>query len=209
MRTKKNKLTVFFNFLLLFLSFVISLLTGCVNPVDGHPPDKSVPSITVYSPLSNDTVYLGEVPINYKANDDNGLSHFEVYIDDTLANTFEQPQDSSNIKIYLNIGKSRLHKTISYYLAAYDLSGNKTISSHMTNIPVDELKLPPAAPGNLTLNKITDKIFNLVWTDESEDEDHFELWRKEDTSSYKLIRYLPKNSIGLMILYHFQPAILI
>ena len=196
MRIKKNKLTVFFNFLLLFLFFVISLLTGCVNPVDGPPPDKSAPSITVYSPLSNDTVYLGEVPINYQANDDNGLSHFEVYINDTLANTFEQPQDSSNIKIYLNVGKNRLHKTISYYLAAYDLSGNKTISSHMRNILVDELKLPPAAPGNLTLNKITDKIFNLVWTDESEDEEHFELWRKEDTSSFKLIRNLPKNSIS-------------
>ena len=193
---KKNYLNGFINIPPLILYLIISLSTGCVNPVDGPPPDKSAPSITIFSPLSNDTVYIGEVPINYEANDDNGLSHFEVYINDTLANTFELPQDSSNKKIYLNIGKSRLHNTISYYLVAYDLSGNKTISSHMTNILVDELMLPPAAPGNLTLNKITDKIFNLVWTDESEDEEHFEVWRKEDTSSFKLIRYLPKNSIS-------------
>lgn len=171
-------------------------LTGCVNPVDGPPPDNTPPVISVYSPLSNDTLHVGETPIYYEAKDDNGISHYEIYINNILTSSYNQPKDSANISIFLKIGTNELLHKINYYVVAYDLSGNKSSSKLMINIFIDKLRQPPAAPANLTLNKISSKIYNLSWTDESDNETNFELWRKEDTSSFKLIRTLPQNSIS-------------
>lgn len=199
MISRKNRLNIFHHFLhfvVLISAAVIFVLTGCVNPVEGPPPDQLAPVITIFSPLSNDTIYVGQTPIYYEAKDDYGLSHYEIYVNDTLVNTYEQPLGSPNASIFLNFGSNELYKIFSYYVIAYDLSGNKTSSDPVTGILVDKLRLPPQAPNNLTLNKISDRIFNLIWSDESEDELFFELWRNEDTSAFELIRYMAKNSIS-------------
>ena len=183
--------------LVLSIMFLIVFLGSCVNPVEGPPPDELVPTLNVYSPNSNDTVFIGQTNISYEAKDDNGISYLEVFINDKLINTFEQPQDSEKVDIYLDVDLNLLRKRIKYHVLAYDFSGNVSSREDKTNIFVNEFKSPPIAPGNLVLNKISDQIYNLIWADNSDDELYFELWRKEDTSAVKMHKFLPKNSISI------------
>lgn len=178
------------------LVIFIFLFASCVNPVDGTPPDESPPSLTIYSPSEKDTVFVGQNDILYESIDDIGISHYEIYVDDELANRYDENSNVEFTPLYLNLGENKVDQIITVEVFAYDLSGNKSESNPIKNIFVKKLELPPAAPSNLIINKVSDKIFNLVWEDNSEDEEYFELWRKEDTSSFKLIRSLARNSIS-------------
>lgn len=179
------------------LLVIFNLLSAsCVNPVDGTPPDESPPSLTIYSPSEKDTVFVGQNDIVYESIDDIGISYYEIYVDDEFANRYDENSDLEITPIYLNLGENKEDQIITVEVFAYDFSGNKSESNPIRNIFVKKLELPPAEPSNLVINKVSDKIFNLIWEDNSEDEEYFELWRKEDTSSFKVIRSLERNSIS-------------
>jgi len=53
--------------------------------------------------------------------------------------------------------------------------------------------VPPTAPSGLTLYNLGNGIYNLEWTDNSSDETGFELWRKDGTADFALIKSLDAN----------------
>lgn len=176
-----------------FLAFIIS---KCVNPVDGPPPDETKPIITIFSPTSNDTIFVGQTPIYYEAIDDNGVEYYELFVNDSLVKTYEQIPNAPNTSIFLELDKNKISERISYYIKVIDISGNETTTEKETNILISEERLPPKPPTNLILNRLSNRIYNLYWVDQSNNELFFELWRKADTSSFIHIKDLPKNSVS-------------
>jgi hypothetical protein len=161
--------------------FSASILLSCVESLSESTTSSSTPSITINSPVTGDTVYLGKNTINYSAADGSGgsgLSYYEVYLNGTYLKKVTQNSDGTNPKITLDIPGSLLHTKIKYYLMVYNSSGKNKISKVQENIYVmDSL---PHVPTNLVVNKINDNTAKLYWNaDSCTNETGFELWRRD------------------------------
>lgn len=49
-------------------------------------------------------------------------------------------------------------------------------------------------PTNLSIDEFTNAVYGLWWNDNSDNEDGFEVWRKDGSENYKQIKILPPNS---------------
>jgi hypothetical protein len=162
--------------------FACTLLSlRCVESLSESSTSSTTPTITIYSPVTGDTVYLGKNTINYAATDGSGgegLSYYEVYLNGSYVKKVTQNTDGTNPKITLDIPSSLLHTKIKYYLQVYNSSGKYKISKIQENIYVmDSL---PHAPTNLVVSKIDDNTAKLFWNaDSCTNETGFELWRKD------------------------------
>ncbi len=184
--------------LLLIVSGFLLMRSGCVESVtDTGTSSSSSPTIEVSSPVTGDTVYVGTNQITYSATDPSGqgLSQFEVFINGVSANTYSvsaTATSGSSTKVYLDIPQTLLYQNISYYVLAYSKSGKTKASKVQNNLYV--VPTPPKAPGKLKISKVNDTKFNLTWIDSSDNENRFELWRKDGTAgTYKLIKTLGEN----------------
>ncbi|MGK9367280.1 fibronectin type III domain-containing protein [Melioribacter sp. Ez-97] len=172
-------------------------LAGCVEPITNTQTSSAQPSIDIFSPASGDSVMVGQNLINYQASDGadgEGLSFYEVYVNDVFTERFEQNTDGTNPVLYLNIGEALLGKRISYFVKVYNKNGKAKESEVQTNIYVKDRV--PEAPSNLVIKRTGDYTVTLLWQDNSTNEDGFEVWRKEGTGSYSLILTLPPNTIS-------------
>ncbi len=161
---------------------------------------STTPSITIYSPVTGDTVKVGSNNINYAATDGSGgtgLSYYEIFINDTYVKKVSQNTDGTNPVLTLNIDSTLLHSTISYYVIVYNKSGKLKVSKKQENIYVKD-KLPNA-PSNLILSKVDENTALLHWDDNSANEAGFELWRKDLGSGvnidYRKMSTFPANTI--------------
>ena len=171
---------------------------GCVDSIIENT--TGTPSITVYSPASNDSIVIGQNVISYEASDHTngtGLSYYEICINDGLSNTVSQNSDGTNPSLYLIVSDSQLDTRISYYVKVYNEDGQSKESTKFNNILV--IEDVPEAPDNLTLTRLNEHSINLLWNDNSDNETSFELWRKVSSSgSYGTNPYktLPSNTIS-------------
>lgn len=183
--------------ILFVLGIFLMSRTGCVESVTDSTSSSgsSTPTIEITSPLSGDTVYVGKNEITYSATDPSGsgLSSYKVYINGELANSYSVSSTSTTTKIYLEIPSSLLLQKISYYVVAYSSSGKYKASKTQTGISV--LPELPKAPGKLRISKDNNTQFTLTWVDSSNNENRFEVWRKDGSAgSYKLIKSLSENT---------------
>ncbi|MCX6149521.1 MAG: fibronectin type III domain-containing protein [Ignavibacteriales bacterium] len=81
----------------------------------------------------------------------------------------------------------------SYKVQVYTNGGNTTEFSNIAQLDVPVI--PPNAPSNLSLSQLSDKVFNLEWNDNSDDETRFELWRKDGNADFRTVKYLSPNTI--------------
>lgn len=175
---------------------ISSLIITCVSPTSGPPPDKSAPEVKVYQPATGDTVYTGTTEVIYDASDDRNLEAVELFMNGLFVSRNPVNEDGSKPAVYLSIDTSYVHSKIKYYLIAYDQSGNSAVSDEMTDLFVLPDFAPPAKPSDLILTKLSDSIVNLQWTDNSADEQGFEVWRKDENSDYAMRQSLPANTIS-------------
>ncbi|PIQ11359.1 MAG: hypothetical protein COW71_00895 [Ignavibacteriales bacterium CG18_big_fil_WC_8_21_14_2_50_31_20] len=91
-----------------------------------------------------------------------------------------------------NIVENQLY----YYRARFNIvDGFKTTYSNVDTVFVYDA--PPFAPSNLQITKFTDTTYSLWWTDNSDDEEGFQLWRKDgSTGVYYLYKDLLQNTTG-------------
>lgn len=178
-------------------SMIIAIiLISCVSPTDTPPPDNTPPTIIVYSPAASDTVATGLTEVSYEAEDDRGIESVELYMNETFVSRNYPGENEAKPTVSLDVDTSYINTRVSYYLIAYDLSENASISEKMTDIFVKPNMAPPNAPSNLELTKLSDSIINLRWQDNSEDESGFQVWRKDDSSEYANVQTLPANSVS-------------
>ena len=87
----------------LYLGAITYSLISCVNSTDSPLPDIQDPVIAVYSPTSNDTVFTGPNEIIYDANDDQGLEHYELFVNGVFKFRVETMPDGSRPQIIWDI----------------------------------------------------------------------------------------------------------
>jgi len=193
-----------------FIGSLISCVDNVSNPNDNINKTNEI-TITVYSPISNDSLHMGKNIINYTSLDmlnGVGLSTFQVFVgyDQISAQLLQSfyVDEKGNIPIIyihsdslekkLNLSPYNLPSIFNYWITVYDKNGNYKISPTFTHLILDK---KPEAPTNLTLNKITSTSYNLFWDDNSSNEDYYELWRKDGVGGvYQKIATLSKNTIS-------------
>ena len=167
-----------FGIRLMLLALIISSVK-CVESLSDST-SSTTPSITIYSPVTGDTVKVGSNNVNYAASDGSGgtgLAYYEIFINDTYVKKVTQNTDGTNPLITLDIDSTLLHSMISYYIIVYNKSGKLKVSKKQETIYVKD-KLP-SAPSNLIVTKVDDNTALLHWDDNSANEAGFELWRKD------------------------------
>lgn len=89
-----------------------------------------------------------------------------------------------------------LENQIYYYRAKFKTTeGFNTTYSNVDTAYVYDA--PPIAPSNLQITKFTDTTYSLWWSDNSGDEEGFEIWRKVgSTGTYYLYKDLLSNTTG-------------
>lgn len=173
-------------------------MLGCVDSIIDNQAGS--PSISIFSPLSNGQVVVGENNISYEAADHangQGLSHFDIYVFDTFQSTTALNDDGTLPTLTMVLSDVLIDSRISYYVIVYNEDGQSKKSDVQDNILV--LENIPEAPSDLVLTLLTEHSVNLLWTDNSENETNFELWRKVSSSgSYGVnpYRVLPMNTIS-------------
>ncbi|MGE5683344.1 MAG: fibronectin type III domain-containing protein [Bacillota bacterium] len=84
-----------------------------------------------------------------------------------------------------------------YYYRVRGLLYSGEFTSYSNEAMITLSVIPPAAPSNLTLTRISNTIFNLKWADNADDEEGYEIWRKDgdgESVDYQLIYKSGKNS---------------
>jgi len=181
----------------IFTFIVIIILISCVEPLTDST-QSAAPTIEIIKPVTGDSVMIGKNEVEYKAVDGTGgqgLSFYEVYINDKFTKKYVQNDDGTNPKIYLEIDSTLLGSTIKYFIKVYNKAGKAKESKVQENIYVKDK--PPAAPSNLIIKKTSDYSVTLLWNDNSNNEKGFEIWRKDGGGgTYRKIKNLPANTIS-------------
>jgi len=181
----------------IFTFIVIIILISCVEPLTDST-QSAAPTIEIIKPVTGDSVMIGKNEVEYKAVDGTGgqgLSFYEVYINDKFTKKYVQNDDGTNPKIYLEIDSTLLGSTIKYFIKVYNKAGKAKESKVQENIYVKDK--PPAAPSNLIIKKTSDYSVTLLWNDNSNNEKGFEIWRKDGGGGiYRKIKNLPANTIS-------------
>lgn len=179
------------------LFFVAMIFISCVEPLTDSS-QSATPTIEIIKPVTGDSVMIGKNEVDYKAADGTGgqgLSFYEVYINDKFTKKYVQNDDGTNPKIYLEVDSALLGSRIKYFIKVYNKAGKAKESKVQENIYVKDK--PPAAPSNLIIKKTSDYSATLLWNDNSNNEKGFELWRKDGGGgTYRKIKTLPANTIS-------------
>lgn len=177
--------------------FLLYVLVSCVEPLTDNQ-QSAAPSIEIIKPVTGDSIMIGKNYVDYKASDGiggQGLSFYEVYVNDKFTQRFAQNEDGTNPKIYLEIDSTLLGSRIKYFIKVYNKAGKSKESKVQENIYVKDK--PPAAPTNLIIKKTGDFTVTLLWNDNSNNEKGFELWRKDGGGGiYRKLKTLPVNTIS-------------
>lgn len=182
---------------LFFGGIALITKTGCVESVTDSTSGTgyTIPTIEIASPSTGDTVYVGKNDVTYTASDPSGsgFSEFEVFINNISSSSYQVSITSSaKTKIYLDIPDTYLNQKISYYVIARSKSGKEKKSTVQTGLYVKPT--PPKSPGKLRIAKENDTRFNLSWIDSSDNENRFEVWRKDGISgNYRMLKSLGEN----------------
>jgi hypothetical protein len=185
-------------YLKIFITVAVVLLPafleGCVE--SQTEPDTSVPTISVISPKSNDTMYVGDNTVSYSATDDN-LRYFELYVNSKFVKHYDMNSDGTVPVISVTLDSALAGKRIQYFIKAYDGTNSKS-SDTMLNILVSNVVKKPASPGDLKITYFSNdqSMVNITWTDSSNNESGFELWRKDNYNAYRKLQTLPANTVS-------------
>lgn len=171
----KNIKYIFF-VLFVFLIFI----SGCVNSSSSptSPVGGNAGTITIFAPVTNDSIGIGTTLINYSVKPVGGNQSVELYIDGKYNSTYFTTVSNSK-PLTLVFNSSNVGTRFSYYLKYYDKNGSFSISDTMKNILVTLPRILPYAPTNIVLLKLSPIKVNISWADSSTGILFYEVWRKD------------------------------
>lgn len=189
---------------LLIVLTVVLFYYGCVDAVNspttnvgGTTGDTQNPTITLTYPITNDTMQLGTNEFLFTAKDDIAVRAVELWIDSVYKTVVNYDGTIANPSIKWSIDSSYLGKTLKYFLRVYDTSGKSTDSPTQSNIFVTNVIVPPTAPKDLALQKLSSTIINLTWKHDYLNVDGFRIFRKtEAIGIYSVIKEVGPKSFN-------------
>lgn len=198
-----------------FLSIILlTALVGCVQTVEnplanGGTNVGNKPVINVLSPVSDDSLRMGNTPVDYQASDYQGgpgLLRYKIFVEGVLIQSFEQKKNGSNPLIYfssdsleakLGINPADWPTQISYAITVINKDGDFSVAPAKDSTYTIMVDKRPIAPHNLTLTRLSDKSFNLFWDDLSSNEIKYEIWRQDGlNNTFVRIKELVANTIS-------------
>ncbi len=171
----KNIKYIFF-VLFVFLIFI----SGCVNSSSSptSPVGGNAGSITIFAPVTNDSIGIGTTLINYSVKPVGGNQSVELYIDGKYNSTYFTTVSNSK-PLTLVFNSSNVGTRFSYYLKYYDKNGSFAISDTMKNILITLPRILPYPPTNIALIRLSTTKVNISWADSSFGILFYEVWRKD------------------------------
>jgi hypothetical protein len=135
---------------LILIALATIYITSCTELFTN--PGSSTPklSITVTSPVSNDTIAYTGANITYSINKDQGINFIELLVNGIFVNNYSANADGSQPAISITLDPTYIGKMISFYLIYSDKDGTSTQCDSMTNILV-VYKLPTAASSKISI----------------------------------------------------------
>lgn len=202
-----NNITVLINiikiyslYILILFSFLI--LNGCLEAIPTNPiggGNGTAPTVTITSPLNGDTLSIGTNTIQYTVSQ-TSISKVELFINDNLVNTFFTGSSGSLPTVNWITDSLSSGYRFNIYLKVYNNSNQTGTSSIVSNVLLTSdlfPRVPPHAPFNLKITKISFNSVNLAWNDTSRLKNGVELWRKITAGGiYEKIKELPANSFN-------------
>ena len=184
---------------------VISLyLVGCVNSSPTSPsidiPSGPAGSIEIYSPVTGDSIGYNKTAINYLVIPVAGNKSVELYINNKYSSTYFTNDPTTAFEF--NFDPSLIGQTFSYYLKYYDANGASAHSDTMRNIVITEPRVVPNRPSGVKLMVLkgpSSNSINISWSDNSEGQVYYEVWRREiSTPNYtRQLGPLPPNTFNV------------
>ena len=180
----------------LFLTFVAAfLLCGCADTINS-PVTNAAIKITVYKPLSSDTINCKGQEVIYDLTTDKGIKFIELYVNGTYVSNFFPSTSGAKpvVKITLD-STTYMNQRISYQLKYYDTDNQYVDGTVFTNVLVLGDRIPPYTPFALTMLKLSSTSYNLSWKDTSSGEVIHEVWRKTSTApDFSLYLNIPSGT---------------
>jgi Fibronectin type III domain len=172
----KNIIYIFFA-----LFIILTFISGCVN--SSSSPTSAIGggnagTVTIFSPVTNDSIGFGITPINYTVKPVGGNQSVELYIDGIYNSTYFTTVSNSQ-PLTLIFDSSKVGTRFSYYLKYYDKNGSFSISDTMKNILVTLPRILPYTPTNITLLKLSPIKINISWADSSASILFYEVWKRD------------------------------
>lgn len=170
--------------------------TGCLDRAPVEPLTSIVPAIEVTWPQGGAAVMTGRREVLYEFSAVKATEKFALVVNDSVLDSFPVGMDAVKPHIYWKVDTSLIGAPVRMELRAYDHDGNVATSGPINGLRVVPPSLPPAAPRNLFLWRLSDTAVNLTWEDSSSDEAAYELWRGTDTGPLTKVQTLRPNSIS-------------
>jgi len=155
------------------------IATAVPAPVDQSAP--SAPSSLTYTLSSVTSVLLQWSPSNDAGG--SGLAGYKIYRGRLPVAAVTGTSFTDNDLVPLS--------GYTYSIVAFDGAGNHSLPSNSVSFTT---AFPPAAPGNLTANAVSDSQINIYWTDNSADESGFKIERRPAGGAWVQIATVGANS---------------
>lgn len=166
-------------YILFVLFIIITFVSGCVTT---SSPTSAVGggnagTITIISPVTNDSIGFGTTPINYSVIPVGSNQSVELYIDGIYNSTyFTNVSNSQPLAIVFD--SLKIGTRFRYFLKYYGANGSFAFSDTMRNILITPPRIKPYQPFNLNLNVISNTEVNISWVDSSIGITSYELEKK-------------------------------
>lgn len=179
---------------IIFSGLIALNITGCID--SSSSSDLLPPSVSLYTPATNDTIIYGKREIIYDAYDDQGIAKVDLYVNNTYVSSFSTESGQTRPKVEWDVSSTLVGTKVSYYIIVYDLGGNGVKSEVKSNIVVLLTKDPPNVPYAIAVRKLTDNLINLSWKDTSKLVDGYEIYRAigtADPAAFELFQVVGAN----------------
>jgi hypothetical protein len=169
---------IIFTFIFAFLI----VFSNCKKEKEQENPSPENTPITIISPNDN-TFVFDSIQIVYSVDPVLNIIRTECYVDFELLESFDNvPQD-----LYFYSENQDPGDTIQYYLKIYVKEGQEYISNIVVLV-ISQFNQPI-----LDIDILSNEEVELLWTDESNSEDGFILYRSTNNNSFDIIVELEPN----------------
>lgn len=183
----------------IYIILIFTLVSCVENLVQSKETEESTEqSVIITFPQNNDTVYPGTNDIVFSLKNISGdpVSTADIYINDELVQSSEAAsiKDSS---LVVTIPEKFKGTKISLYMKVTLNSGSVFTTETVNDLYVDPLESGILAPTGLEIYEFErGKLYGLIWTLNSGNEEGVEIWRKDlnGSNTYSLYKSLPRQT---------------
>lgn len=175
------------SFFYIFLFVFLLVFSNCKKEKEQENPSPSDTPITIISPNDNAMVY-DSILIEFSIAPGLNIIRTECYVEFELVESF----DNVPTELYFYSNNYNPGDTIQYFLKIYAKDGQE-YNSNIVVLVISQLSQP-----TLTINILSNEEVELTWSDGSNSEDGFMVYRSTNNLSFDILAELEPNTISFI-----------